>query len=80
MGKALIIAALFALLALAAWVAYQQWILAVADIPGWAWAMFSVGGVFLLLIGCGLMALMFYSSRYGYDEAAQQGERERDRE
>jgi hypothetical protein len=27
------------------------------------------GGVaFSLLVGCGLMALVFYSSRYGYDD------------
>jgi len=78
MGKVLVVASLLGLLALAGWVAYQQWILAAADIPGWGWAMFSVGGVFLLLIGCGLMALMFYSSRHGYDEAAHQPERERE--
>jgi len=29
-----------------------------------------LGIVFTLLVGCGLMALMFYSSRHGYDEAA----------
>jgi len=27
-----------------------------------------LGIVFSLLIGCGLMALLFYSSRHGYDE------------
>jgi hypothetical protein len=27
-----------------------------------------LGIVFSLVIGCGLMALMFYSSRHGYDE------------
>jgi hypothetical protein len=27
-----------------------------------------LGTVFSLVIGCGLMALMFYSSRHGYDE------------
>jgi hypothetical protein len=27
-----------------------------------------LGVVFSLGIGCGLMALMFYSSRHGYDE------------
>lgn len=27
-----------------------------------------LGIVFSLMIGCGLMALMFYSSRHGYDE------------
>jgi len=30
-----------------------------------------IGGViFSLVVGCGLMALVFYSSRRGYDEAA----------
>jgi hypothetical protein len=29
-----------------------------------------LGIVFTLLVGCGLMALMFYSSRHGYDDAA----------
>ena len=28
----------------------------------------TLGIVFSLLIGCGLMALLFYSSRHGYDE------------
>jgi hypothetical protein len=28
-----------------------------------------LGIVFSLVVGCGLMALVFYSSRYGYDEA-----------
>jgi hypothetical protein len=27
-----------------------------------------LGVVFSLAVGCGLMALMFYSSRHGYDE------------
>ena len=80
MGKTLIVVALLGLLALAAWVAYQQWTLAAVDMPGWGWAMLVVGGVFLLLIGFGLMALMFYSSRYGYDEAPHRADAERERE
>jgi hypothetical protein len=36
-----------------------------------------LGVAFSLAIGCGLMALMFYSSRHGYDERAR-GERTRD--
>jgi hypothetical protein len=28
----------------------------------------ALGIVLSLLIGCGLMALLFYSSRHGYDE------------
>ena len=29
-----------------------------------------LGIVFSLVVGCGLMALVFYSSRHGYDEPA----------
>jgi hypothetical protein len=35
------------------------------------WIALSLGVFFSLLVGCGLMALMFYSSRHGYDERAQ---------
>jgi hypothetical protein len=34
------------------------------------WIALGLGSFFSLVIGCGLMALMFFSSRYGYDEAA----------
>ena len=34
------------------------------------WIALAVGTVFSLIIGCGLMALMFFSSRGGYDERA----------
>ena len=30
----------------------------------------GLGIVFSLIVGCGLMALVFYSSRHGYDDAA----------
>ena len=33
------------------------------------WIALGLGTFFSLVIGCGLMALMFYSSRHGYDEA-----------
>jgi len=32
------------------------------------YAAMILGIVFSLLVGCGLMGLMFYSSRHGYDE------------
>jgi hypothetical protein len=38
-------------------------------VPEWALALVGVGLVFGLLVGGGLMALMFYSSRAGYDES-----------
>ena len=34
------------------------------------WIALGLGTVFSLLIGCGLMVLMFYSSRSGHDEVA----------
>jgi hypothetical protein len=34
------------------------------------WIALGLGTVFSLVIGCGLMALMFFSSRSGHDELA----------
>jgi hypothetical protein len=34
------------------------------------WIALGLGAFFSLLVGCGLMALMFFSSRSGNDEAA----------
>jgi hypothetical protein len=34
------------------------------------WVALVLGVVFSVLVGCGLMGLMFYSSRRGYDERA----------
>jgi hypothetical protein len=34
------------------------------------WIALALGTFFSLVIGCGLMALMFYSSRSGHDETA----------
>jgi hypothetical protein len=34
------------------------------------WIAMGLGIFFSLLIGCGLMALMFYSNRSGHDDAA----------
>ena len=35
---------------------------------GHGYAAMTLGIIFTLVVGCGLMALMFYSSRRGYDE------------
>ena len=34
------------------------------------WIALGLGTFFSLLVGCGLMALMFFSSRSGHDDAA----------
>ncbi len=38
-------------------------------IPGHGYAAMTAGIVLLFVVGVGLMALLFYSSRHGYDEA-----------
>jgi hypothetical protein len=61
---------LFLLLAASAYVVYEGWTAHSGGIemPDWGCAMLGVGVMFGLAIGCGLMALAFYSSRRGYDE------------
>jgi hypothetical protein len=68
MDRWLVIAALLGLLGLALWVAYRQWILVDVDVPAWAWWSMGLGAGLTFLVGGGLMALVFYSSRKGYDD------------
>jgi hypothetical protein len=67
-GSWLTIAALLGLLALASWTMYRLWGSIEVDMPTWAWAALGFGVGLSLLVGFGLMALLFYSSRMGYDE------------
>ena len=67
--RALIILALFALLALAVWFASSAWVHLGGDaIPLYGWFAIAGGVLVSLLVGGGLMALVFYSSRHGYDD------------
>jgi hypothetical protein len=69
MRKWLVFVPLFALLAVAVWFAVSSWVhLAGAAIPLYGWAAIAGGVVFSLLVGGGLMALVFYSHRHGYDD------------
>jgi hypothetical protein len=62
---------LLALLALAIWFAATAWIhLGGDEIPPYGYVAIAGGVLFSLLVGGGLMALVFYSSRHGYDEEA----------
>jgi hypothetical protein len=40
------------------------------DLPGHLWAALIIGVVATIALGAGLMFLVFYSSRKGYDESA----------
>ena len=59
---------LFALLVLAFWFAGTSWMHLSGDIPLVGWLAIGGGVFFSLLVGGGLMALLFYSNRHGYDD------------
>ncbi|WP_369725615.1 hypothetical protein AB8Z38_13375 [Bradyrhizobium sp. LLZ17] len=74
LGQILVIAALIAMLVLAGigiasvWDATNGVDDAAMDEDGWI--ALGLGAFVSVVLGCGLMALMFFSSRRGYDEAA----------
>lgn len=71
-----VIVPLLALLVAAIWFAASSWEHFGGDpIPVWGWFAVAGGVLFSLLIGGGLMALMFYSARHGYDDSADGGSR-----
>jgi len=70
MGRALLFTCLFGLLIAALAIAYTSWISIDVNIPRAVYAMLALGIVITIGIGSGLMALVFFSSRRGYDETA----------
>ena len=69
MRKFAIFVPLFALLAAALWFAGSAWMrLSGGDIPFYGYVAIAGGVMFSLLVGGGLMALVFYSDRHGYDD------------
>ena len=63
-----ILVPLFALLIAAFVFAGTTWTRLGDAVPFWGWLAIGGGVLFSLLIGGGLMALMFYSARHGYDD------------
>jgi hypothetical protein len=63
-------AALLGLLALAVSFTINAWTRTAGSMSIHGWIALGLGIVFSVVIGCGLMVLMFYSSRRGYDDAA----------
>ena len=71
MRKFLVIIPLIALLAASVWFALYAWTaIEGPPMPVEGHVAMWLGIVFSLVIGCGLMALVFYSSRRGFDDAA----------
>jgi hypothetical protein len=70
-GQVVLLGCLMAILALSLLWAFSVWNDAnsvAMSVHGWI--ALGLGTFFSLLIGCGLMALMFYSARSGHDDAA----------
>ena len=69
MRKFILLTPLFAILAAALWFAAAAWEHLGGDaIPMYGWFAIAGGVLFSLAVGGGLMALVFYSSRHGYDD------------
>ena len=69
-GTWIVLTVLLLLLVATGVVAYLGWTLGDADVPASGYIAMGFGVVFSLAVGIGLMTLLFYSSRKGYDEPA----------
>jgi hypothetical protein len=68
-GSWIILILLLALLIFTGFIIYRGWALGDGtDVPAFGYAAMVFGVIISLAIGFGLMALIFYSSRAGYDE------------
>ena len=77
MGALILVAALLALLGGAVWIAVAGWQThGDVAISGHGYAAMALGIFFSVLVGSGLMALVFYSNRRGYDEPAERRHKE----
>lgn len=71
MRKLALILPLLAMLAASIWFAYFVWVTDDGPpMPTTGYVAMALGILFSLVIGVGLMALIFYSHRHGYDERA----------
>jgi len=69
MRKLLLVVPLLALLGLSVWFAAAAWTHIGGDeTPLYGYVAIAGGVLFSLLVGGGLMALVFYSNRHGYDD------------
>ena len=66
----LLFTVLFALLVLSVTFMFSTWQQSDAQMSIHGWIALGLGVFFSVIVGCGLMALMFFSSRRGYDERA----------
>ena len=68
-GTIALVVVLLGLLAASTWFAVHTWMSVEGPpMPTSGYVAMTLGVVFSIVIGSGLMALIFYSSRHGYDE------------
>jgi hypothetical protein len=68
-GTVVMVAALIAIMVAALWFAASSFTaVSGPPMPPVGYAAMILGAGLSLVVGCGLMALVFYSSRHGYDE------------
>jgi hypothetical protein len=67
-GGWIVIAVLLLLLGASGFIAYRGLTIDNVDVPASGYFAMAFGVIFSLIVGVGLMALIFYSSRKGYDE------------
>ena len=68
LGTACVLVGLLGLLAWAIWTMVQMWTSVEGTMGTHEWIAMILGIFFSCLVGFGLMGLMFFSSREGYDE------------
>jgi hypothetical protein len=75
-GNWIILAVLLGMLSATIWIAYDIW-KTTADVPisENGYIPLGVGAALSLLAGCGLMALLLYRRRHGYDEPPHENNR-----
>ena len=80
MRKLLLYGPLTVLLLAALWFAGRAWVqFGQGAVPAYGYFAIAGGIFFSLLVGCGLMALMFYSHRHGYDDLNEKDRRNDER-
>jgi hypothetical protein len=71
MGSWILIAILMGFLALSAWFSYDVWNAEDAVMSSHGYIALALGVTFSLIVGIGLMSLVYYSNRKGYDAPAE---------
>jgi hypothetical protein len=78
LGSVALLVPLLAILVASVWFAAQGWMSVEGPaIPLAGYVAMAAGIIVTLIVGIGLMSLVFYSRRHGYDDAADRGHSER---